>query len=154
MTDAASGPPNSAAMAAKAPASTSSCASVCSSAHEPNGDRSHPQAERDERRLRPEHEPEAEGRQAGEQDARAARWGDLAPSADPLERRMAAVAREAQEQRDEHASERRHEDHVPPGRLAPVQPVRNDLPDEVDDVVDRGLEEHRRDGDGEAEESR
>ena len=73
---------------------------------------------------------------------------------DPLERRVAAVAREAQAQRHEHARERRHEDHVPPGRLAPVQPVRNDLPDEVDDVVDRRLEEDGRDGDREAEESR
>jgi hypothetical protein len=32
--------------------------------------------------------------------------------------------------------------------------VRNDFPDEVDDVVDRGLEEDGRDGDREAEESR
>ena len=122
-------------------------------AHEPNGDHSHPQAEGDERRLRPEHEPEAEGRQAREQDA-----GQLdglnRRRRDPLERRVAAVAREAQEQRHEHARERRHEDHVPPGRLAPVQPVRDDLPDEVDDVVDRGLEEHGRDRDREAEESR
>ncbi len=64
------------------------------------------------------------------------------------------MAREAQEQRHEHARKRRDEDHVPPGRLAPVQPVGNDLPDEVDDVVDRRLEEDGRDGDREAEESR
>ncbi len=101
----------------------------------------------------PSTSPSAEGRQAREQDA-----GQLDGlnwrRRDPLERRVAAVAREAHEQRYEHARERRHEDHVPPGRLAPVQPVRDDLPDEVDDVVDRRLEEDGRDGDREAEESR
>ena len=121
--------------------------------HEPYRDRSQPEAEGDERRLRPEHEPEAEGRQAREQDAgQLDRWNRR--RADPLERRVAAVAREAEAQRHEHACERRHEDHVPPGRLAPVQPVRDDLPDEVDDVVDRCLEEDRRDRDREAEERR
>ncbi len=62
-------------------------------AHEPHSDRSHPQAEGDQRRLGPEHEPEAEGRQAREQDA-----GQLdglnRRRRDPLERRVAAVARE------------------------------------------------------------
>ena len=122
-------------------------------AHEPNGDRSHAEAEGDERRLRPEHEPEAKGREAREQDA-----GQLdgvnRRRRDPLERRVAAVAGEAEAQRHEHAGERRHEDHVPPGRLAPVEPVRNDLPDEVDNVVDRRLEEDSRDRDRKAEESR
>ena len=153
MSDAASGPPNSTAMAANAPGEREQLSFRLLDAHEPDRDRSQPEAEGDERRLRPEHEPQAEGRKARQQDARQLdRWNRRC--ADPLERRVAAMPGQAEEQRHEHARERGHEDHVPPGRLAPVQPVRDDLPDEVDDVVDGGLEQDRRDRDGEAEESR
>ena len=153
MTDAASGPPNSAAMAAKAPASTSSCASVCSRRTNRTAIAPMPSPSAMSGASGPSTSPRPRVARPREQDA-----GQLdglnRRCRDPLERRVAAVAGKAQEQRHEHARERGHEDHVPPGRLAPVQPVRDDLPDEVDDVVDRSLEEDGRDGDREAEESR
>ena len=43
---------------------------------------------------------------------------------------------------------------VPPGRLAPAELFRDHIPHEVDQVVDRGLEEHRRERDGNAEQRR
>jgi hypothetical protein len=67
---------------------------------------------------------------------------------------VAAVAREPKGESDDHARQRRHEDDVPPSRLVPPEPVGHDLPDEVDDVVERGLEEHARDGGGDPEQRR
>ena len=53
--------------------------------------------------------------------------------------------------RDQEPREARYEDDVPPGGLAPAELRRDDVPHEVDDVVDRGLEQHRRERDGDAE---
>ena len=113
---------------------------------EPRGDDAEPEAEGDERRLRPEHEPEPERGQTGEQDAREVVGLDRVHP-EPLERRVPAVAGETQRQRHEHAGERRYEDDVPRGGLAPPEPVGHDLPHEVDDVVERRLEEHGGHGD-------
>ena len=141
---ATSGPPKRAAIAANAPASMSSCASVCADADEPARHDPQAEAERDERPLRPEHETGAERRQRGEEDA--SEVARLEPAqAEAFERRVPAVARQPERERDDHAGEARHEDDVPRGRLLPPEPFRHDLPDEVDDVVERGLEEHRRD---------
>jgi hypothetical protein len=58
---------------------------------------------------------------------------------------MATVTRQPQGQGDEHACDPRNEYDIPGWRLGPVEPMRNDFPDEMDDVVKRSLEEDGRD---------
>ena len=53
--------------------------------------------------------------------------------------------------RDQQPRKPRYEDDVPPGGLAPAELLRDDIPHQVDDVVDRGLEQHRRERDGHPE---
>ena len=154
MTDAASGPPNSAAMAAKAPASTSSCASVCSRRTNRTATTPIPSPSAMSGASGPSTSPRPRVARPREQDAGQLDRAESGAVEIPSSGEWPPWPGKAQAQRDEHAGERGHEDHVPASRLAPVQPVRDDLPDEVDDVVDRCLEEDGRDRDREAEESR
>ena len=68
--------------------------------HESNGDRAEAEAERDERRLGAEDDPERERRERGEEDARELHGMD-GPHAEALERRVASVAGEPDEERDQ-----------------------------------------------------
>ena len=140
-------------MAANAPARVEQLRFRLLGAHDANGNRPHPEAQRDERRLGSQNEPEAERGERGSENADEVDRVDFREP-EALERRVPAVAGEAKRQRDEDAGERGDEDHVPACRLAPVEPLRNDVPDEVDDVVDRCLEHHRRERDRKAEQRR
>ncbi len=111
-------------------------------AHEAYRDGSEAEAERDERSLGPEDETERKRRERGEQDARELDQRSRSQT-QPFERGVAAVPRQAQCGRNQDAREPWDEDDVPPGRFAPVESVRNLLPDEVGRVVQRRLEEHR-----------
>ena len=99
----------------------------------------------------PRTSPSAEGGERGQQDARELDRANRR-HAQTLERRVAAVSWKADRGSDEHAREAGDQDDVPPGRLAPVEGVGNLLPDELDDVVDRRLEERGGEGDGDTEE--
>ncbi len=65
-----SGPPKSAAIAANAPARTSSCAFRLAHPDESDRDTAEPEPQRDEWSLGPEHEPQTECRQRGQEDPR------------------------------------------------------------------------------------
>ena len=110
-------------------------------------DRAEGDPERDERRLRAEHEAEPERGEGGEQDAGEVHGTDVS-DADPLERGMPAVPREPQGGDDEHPCERRHEHDVPPRGLAPAELLGSPFPDQVREVVDRRLEEDGGERDG------
>ena len=116
-------------------------------------DRAEGDPERDERRLRAEHEAEPERGEGGEQDAGEVHGTDVS-DADPLERGMPAVPREPQGGDDEHPRERRHEHDVPPRGLAPAELLGSPFPDQVREVVDRRLEEDGGERDGDAEHRR
>jgi hypothetical protein len=64
---------------------------------------------------------------------------------------VAAVAWQPDGCGDEQPREARYENDVPPGRLAPAELFRDHVPDEVDQIVDRRLEEHGRKRDRQAE---
>ncbi len=113
---------------------------------ETDGDRAEAETERDERRLRSEDEPEPECRERGQQDARQIDRA-YGSGRDAFERRVAAVARQAHGERDEDAREAGYENHVPACGLGPSEMVRHDVPHEMDEVVDRGLEERGGEGD-------
>ena len=64
---------------------------------------------------------------------------------------MSAVTRQPNSGGDQQPCEPGHEDDVPPGWLVPAEFLGNHVPHEVDQVVDRSLEQHGRERDGHAE---
>ena len=118
-----------------------------------DGERAHRQSDRDQRCLGTEDETETQRRQRCRQDAHQVDRPNVSHR-DSLERRVPAVPREANGCRNEKACQRRHEDDVPPCRLVPSCFPGQVLPDEMDEVVDRGLEEHGRERDRHAEQRR
>ena len=138
------GPPKSAAIAQRSCEDEQLSLGLAES-DEPSRDDPETEAESHERCLRAQDQPETDRRERCEQDAAEVDGLDRT-QAETLERRMAAVTRQPQGQGDEHACDARNEHDVPGWRLIPVEPMRNDFPDEMDDVVKRGLEEDGRDG--------
>ncbi len=118
--------------------------------HESNGDRAEAEAERDERRLWAENDPEPERRERREEDARELH-GVHGPHAEPFERRVSSVAGEPDEERDQDPGESRDGDDIPARRRSPVELFRYPLPDDMRHVVDERLEEHGRERDREPE---
>ena len=93
------------------------------------------EAERDQRRLGTEHEAEPERGEGGEEDAAEVGRAER-PHTEPFERAVATVAGQPQRRGHENPRQTRHEHDVPPGRLAPAEPIRDDLPDEVNQIVE------------------
>ena len=147
------GPPKSAATAANAPANDEELSSCSLQSNQPDRERTETEPERDQRRLGAEDEPEPQSRERGGKDAGECDRRDRVCS-EPFQRRVSAVAGQPNGGRDQQPRESGDEDDVPPGRLAPAELVGDHLPDEVDHVVDRGLEEHGRERDGHAEQRR
>ena len=121
--------------------------------NQPHRERTEAEAERDERCLGAEDEPEPESRERGGKDAGKCDRGDRVCT-EALERRVSAVAGKPHRRGNQQAREPGHEDDVPPGRLAPAELLGDHVPHEVDDVVDRGLEQHGRERDGHPEQRR
>ena len=112
--------------------------------------RTETETERDQRRLRAEDEPETQCRQCCGKDAcERDRGNRIGP--ETFQRRVTAVAGQPNGRGDQQSGEPGYEDDVPPGRLAPAELLGDDVPHEMDDVVDRGLEQHGRERDGHAE---
>ena len=109
--------------------------------HEVHHERRKPKPDGDQRRLGAEHEPQAQRRGCGEHDADEV---DRAYRAhvEPQERVVPPMARQPDRGSDDEPCECRHEDDVPGGGLAPVEPVRDVIPDEMGQIVDRRLKQH------------
>ena len=134
-TPAGSGPPNSAEMAEKEPAVASTAFSRSPELHDPGCRDSDHRAERDQRGLRAEHEPEGERADRGQSDARAGRERRRR-HAQPAQWIVAAIARQ-EAPRDDHdqpAHERDPEDQEP-GRARVAERVREVVPEDVLELV-------------------
>ena len=97
-------------------------ASLRSQAH---GEDAEPGAERDERRLGPEHDAEADRRERGQDDARAARSAGCGPRLEPVGGLVAAGAREpVDRERGDEAREREDRERPPHRRAVVVAELR------------------------------
>ena len=121
--------------------------------NQPDRERTETEPERDQRGFGAENESESQSRERGGEDAGECDRGDRVCS-ETFQRRVSAVARKPNGGGNQQPCESGYEDDVPPGGLAPAEFVGDHVPHEVDQVVDRGLEEHGRERDGHAEQRR